>query len=87
MKSEGIILMFVCPGIIGRLLGRALLLRLWTTTPDKAAASALYWQDMKDGKATLTPLGLLRTLFIPRGREMFLLEDGGVFCGFVVERK
>lgn len=42
---------------------------------------------MKDGKATLTPLGLLRTLLIPRGREMFLLEDGGVYCGFVVERK
>ena len=40
MKSEGIILMFVCPGIIGRLLGRFLLLRLWTTTPEKAAASA-----------------------------------------------
>ena len=88
MNAPDVVFLLVCPGLVGRCIGRLARVSLWTTTLAYAEKSRIHWHGLGgDGRAHLTPIGLARTLLRPRGLEVFLVEHEGVCRGVAVERE
>lgn len=88
MKPDGVVFLLVCPGLVGRCIGRLARVSFWTTTRAYAEKSRIHWHELNgDGRAHLTPIGLARTLLRHRGLDVFLAELNGAVTGIAVERR